>query len=137
MTCVLSRAPLDQICHLTVGNWEKLVGSLPDHESDVLYHAICNVPCLSQTLINPVPPSLIHPGCPLWQIIVCKPIQEYLIFLKTLHSECSKCANRSTSFDKTHDDLRKNKFNPRWDESFLTVSIEKNVASIKYILNRK
>ena len=38
MTCVLSRAPLDQICHLTVGNWEKQVhvGSLPDHESDVL-----------------------------------------------------------------------------------------------------
>ena len=49
-------------------NWEKLVGSL-DHE--------CSVP---QTLItNPVPSSLIHPGCPLWQIVVCKPIQEYLI----------------------------------------------------------
>ena len=40
MTCVISRAPLDQICHLTVGNWEKLVGSLPDHESDVLYQYV-------------------------------------------------------------------------------------------------
>ena len=103
------------------------MGSL-DHEYSV---PIRNVSCLSQTLINPLPSSLIHPGCPLWQIVGCKQIQEYLIS-KTRHSECSmrKCANRRTSFYKTHDhhhknyDLRKNKLNPRWDESFLTVSIE-------------